>query len=172
MSLAHILSGAWQRSRLQTRSLVRASIGASVGASIYVLALVLGSGTAHGQTSPAHGPEPKKIARNALSADRDGSSATHTGSPGGSVDDYIPLADYLALLGKIAPAAETGARSYMVAFQLRCHRSLSTDELRRAVSRDGGDPVLMQFIRAAQEQDITVRQRLAERINCPAGGGR
>ncbi len=176
MSFAHLLSGAWLRGRRQTRSLVQSSIGstagASVGVSIYLLAIILASGAAHGQTSPAHGPLPKKVEGNASPAVREGGSTTLARSPEDSVVDAIPLADYLALLGKIAPAAETGARSYMVAFQLRCGRPLSTDELRSAVSRDSGDPVLMGFIRAAQVQDITVRQRLAERINCLRGGGR
>lgn len=103
---------------------------------------------------------------------RDRSGGAPAREAEGSLVDDIPLADYLALLGKIAPAAEAGARSYMDAFQLRCRRPLSTDELRRAVSRDNGDPVLMGFIRAAQVQDITARERLSERINCPKGGGR
>lgn len=139
------------------------------------LALSLSGGTAHGQTSPAHGPLPKSVAGKAspaVSADRADSRDTPANARDDSVVDDIPLADYLALLGKIAPSAETGARSYMVAFQLRCGRPLSTGELRHAVSQDSGDPVLMGFIRAAQVQDITARQRLAERITCPMGGGR
>lgn len=176
MSFAYLVSGSWQRRRQQTCTWIRASIRASTGLSIYVSALLsaltLACGTAHGQTSPAHGPLPKLITSKASPAVYEGRSATHTGSPEDSVVDDIPLADYLALLGKIAPAADTGAQSYMAAFQLRCGRALSTDELRRAVSQDNGDPVLMGFIRAAQVQDITAGQRLAERINCPRGGGR
>lgn len=153
----------------------RRQVGSLVWTSIAALAFSLSGGTARGQTSPAHGPLPKSVAGNAspaVSADRADSRNTPANARDDSVVDDIPLADYLALLGKIAPSAETGARSYMDAFQFRCGRPLSTGELRRAVSQDNGDPVLMGFIRAAQVRDITARQRLAERITCPMGGGR
>jgi hypothetical protein len=158
------LHSTWHRCRQQADSLIWASIAA--------LALSLSGGAARGQTSPAHGPLPKSVAGKASPAVSADSHNTPANVRNDSVVDDIPLADYLALLGKIAPSAETGARSYLVAFQLRCGHPLSTGELRRAVSQDSGDPVLMGFIRAAQVQDITARQRLTERITCPMGGGR
>jgi hypothetical protein len=104
---------------------------------------------AFAQTSPATGP---------LTA-----PATHT------ANDDIALADYLGLLGQIAPAAETGARNWLAAMQLRCGRTPPADALRRAISQDGGDPVLMDFIRAAAtQQDAAARKALVARIDCGA----
>lgn len=164
MSFLPLSPGIWLSRHQQVCSWIRASIT--------VLVVSSGGHAALGQTSPAHGPLPKQVAGNAPAVIHSGSSGVLAGTHEDSVVDDIPLADYLALLGKIAPAAETGARSYMAAFQLRCGRALTSDELRRAISQDSGDPVLMGFIRAAQVQDITARQRLAERIRCPVGGGR
>ena len=101
------------------------------------------------QTSPDHGPLPD-------------------GTPGGD----MPLADYLGLLRRIAPAAEEGARDYLTAFAQRCGRPLTTAALRRAMAEGDGDPVLMGLIRARQLQDGAARERLAAQIRCPAGEAR
>ena len=53
----------------------------------------------------------------------------------------MPMADYLGLLARIAPAAEEGARHYLLAFQQRCGQPLSTADLRRAMADGDGDPV-------------------------------
>src|SRR5574338_335411 len=101
------------------------------------------------QTSPAHGPLP----------------ASAPGSmPGG---DDMPLADYLALLRRIAPAAEEGAQDYLAAFAQRCGRPLTMAALRRAMAEGDGDPVLMGLIGARQLQDAAARERLAGQIRCP-----
>ena len=80
----------------------------------------------------------------------------------------IPMADYLALLRQIAPAAEDGARQYLALMQLHCAQAPTTEVLRRAISREGGDPVLMGLIRASQQQDMGARQRLARQFQCPS----
>ncbi|MDR1424108.1 MAG: hypothetical protein LBI92_05855 [Azoarcus sp.] len=98
------------------------------------------------QSSPASGPLPAKAA------------------PG----DEIALADYLALLKQIAPAAEEGARNWLAAVRLRCARDVTPEALRRAISADNGDPVLMDFIRAAARQDSAARNALVARIDCGA----
>ena len=54
--------------------------------------------------------------------------------------DNVPLADYLALLQQISPAAEAGARDYLAAFARRCGRALTPTELRRAMADGDGDP--------------------------------
>ena len=64
--------------------------------------------------------------------------------------EHMPMADYLGLLARIAPAAEEGARHYLLAFQQRCGQPLSTADLRRALADGDGDPVLMAMIRASQ----------------------
>jgi hypothetical protein len=38
------------------------------------------------------------------------------------ITDDMPLADYLALLAQISPAAHEGAQAYLQAFQQRCGR--------------------------------------------------
>jgi len=78
------------------------------------------------------------------------------------------LSDYLKFLGQIAPAAEEGARTYLAAVRLRCRRMPAVDELRRAVSEGGGNPVLMGLIGAAHQQDVTARTRLIGQIQCGA----
>ena len=80
----------------------------------------------------------------------------------------IALADTLALLKQIAPAAGEGARNWLAAVRLRCARDITPDELRRAISQGDGDPVLMGFIRAAAQQDTTARHALVARIECGA----
>lgn len=86
--------------------------------------------------------------------------------------DDIPLADYLGLLQQIAPAAEDGARTYLAGVRLRCGRDLSPAELRRAMAREGGDPVLIGLIRAAHQKDRGVRQQLVTQIQCTRGDSR
>jgi hypothetical protein len=96
-------------------------------------------------------------------------ASTASMPPGG---DDIPLADYLGLLGQIAPAAEHGARAYLQAFRQRCARPLPSAELRQAMSDGDGDPVLMAMIRASHLRDTTALARLGQRIRCERRGGR
>lgn len=86
--------------------------------------------------------------------------------------DHVPLADYLALLRQIAPAAEVGARDYLAAFVQRCGRPLTAAELRRAMADGDGDPALMALIRANYLSDTAGRERLAGQIRCPAKAAR
>ena len=81
--------------------------------------------------------------------------------------DNVPLADYLALLRQIAPAAEAGARDYLAAFARRCGRTLTPAELRRAMADGDGDPALMGLIRANNLGDTAGREQLAGQIPCP-----
>lgn len=81
--------------------------------------------------------------------------------------DNVPLADYLALLREIAPAAEAGARDYLAAFARRCGRALTPAELRRAMADGDGDPALMGLIRANHLGDTAGREQLAGQIRCP-----
>lgn len=119
-------------------------------------ALLLGHGLAasiaHAQTSPAFG---------SLSA-----------APSQDTSGDMPLADYLGLLKQIAPAAESGARTYLGALQLRCGRTLTAAELRQAVSEGEGNPALMGLIRAAHQKDTAARDRLVAQLPCPRGGTR
>ncbi len=85
--------------------------------------------------------------------------------------DDMPLDDYLALLAQISPAARNGAQAYLQAFQQHCGRSLTTAQLRRAVSEGEGDPVLMGMIRASQLQDGTAIQQLGQSIACKPRSG-
>lgn len=85
--------------------------------------------------------------------------------------DDMPLDDYLALLAQISPAARDGAQAYLQSFQQHCGRSLTTAQLRRAVSEGEGDPVLMGMIRASQLQDGTAIQQLGQRIACKPRSG-
>ena len=119
-------------------------------------ALLLGhaltTGAALAQTSPAFG---------LLSA-----------APSQDTSGDMPLADYLGLLKQIAPAAESGARTYLGALQLRCGRVLTTAELRQAVAEGEGNPALMGLIRAAHQKDTVARDRLVAHLPCPRGGPR
>jgi hypothetical protein len=117
-----------------------------------LLGHALATGTALAQTSPAFGP---------LSA-----------APGQDTSGDMPLADYLGLLKQIAPAAESGARTYLGALQLRCDRALTTAELRQAVSEGEGNPALMGLIRAAHQKDSAARDRLVAQLPCPRRGAR
>jgi len=78
----------------------------------------------------------------------------------------MPMADYLALLAQIAPAAEEGAKAYLQAFLQRCGRPLVTADLRRATSDGDGDPVLMAMIRASQLRDATTLALLGAQVAC------
>ena len=82
--------------------------------------------------------------------------------------EHVPLADYLALLRQIAPAAEAGARDYLAAFARHCGRPLTAAELRRAMADGDGDPALMALIRANHLGDTAGREQLAGQIRCPA----
>lgn len=86
--------------------------------------------------------------------------------PASSPSSEIPMADYLALLAQIAPAAREGAEAYLQAFEQRCSRSLSSAQLRRAMSEGSGDPLLMGMIRARQLRDANAVADLARRIEC------
>jgi len=117
-----------------------------------LLGHALAASIAQAQTNPAFGP---------LSA-----------TPGQDTSGDMPLADYLGLLKQIAPAAESGARTYLGALQLRCGRTLTTAELRQAVSEGEGNPALMGLIRAAYQKDAAARDRLVAQLPCPRGGTR
>ena len=105
-----------------------------------------------------------------------GSSAqTASGITPAAADD-VPMDDYLGLLAQISAAAREGAQGYLQAYQRRCGRALTTQELRRAVSDGDGDPVLMGMIRANHpsqqaQRDITLQQ-LSQRIRCDQRSGR
>lgn len=96
----------------------------------------------------------------------------HAATSAPTIVDEISMADYLALLAQIAPAAHEGAGAYLLAHQQRCGRSLSTLELRRAVSGGDGDPVLMAMIRASELRDAASLKQLGQRIDCRSGGAR
>ncbi|NTV71049.1 MAG: hypothetical protein HGA71_12995 [Azonexaceae bacterium] len=93
-------------------------------------------------------------------------------TPSVQPSDNVPLADYLALLRQIAPAAEAGARDYLAAFAQRCGRPLTAAELRRAMADGDGDPALMALIRANHLGDTTGREQLAGQIRCPGKAAR
>lgn len=78
----------------------------------------------------------------------------------------MPLSDYLGLLAQIAPAAQKGAQTYLRAFQQRCGRTLTTAELRRSLSHDDGDPVLMGLIRASHLHDTAARDHWVQQLRC------
>jgi hypothetical protein len=86
--------------------------------------------------------------------------------------EHMPMADYLGLLARIAPAAEEGARHYLLAFQQRCGRPLATADLRRAMSDGDGDPVLMAMIRASHLRDAAALTRLGPSVACDRGAAR
>lgn len=93
-------------------------------------------------------------------------------TPGVQPSDHVPLADYLALLRQIAPAAEAAARDYLAAFARRCGRPLTPAELRRAMADGDGDPALMALIRANHLGDTAGREQLAGQIRCPGKAAR
>ena len=98
-----------------------------------------------------------------------GSSAqTASGITPAAAED-VPMEDYLGLLAQISPAAREGAQAYLQAFQRRCGRALTTQELRRAVSDGDGEPVLMGMIRAnhPSQQSQIGRASCRERVLMP-----
>ena len=95
-----------------------------------------------------------------------GHQAKPPDAQGTQASDNVPLADYLALLRQIAPAAEAGARDYLTAFARRCGRALTPAELRRAMADGDGDPALMALIRANHLGDTAGREQLAGQIRC------
>lgn len=115
---------------------------------------LLGFPTAWAQTHPAEAPLPGKQVSTPV-------------TQGVQSSDNVPLADYLALLRQIAPAAEAGARDYLAAFTRRCGRPLTPAELRHAMADGDGDPALMALIRANQLGDTAGREQLAGQIRCP-----
>ena len=119
------------------------------GVAVALLA-ALPLGAAWAQTSPARGPL----------------------APSPAAADDIPLADYLALLGQIAPAAEAGARAYLAAVARRCGRPLRVEELRRALAQGDGDPALMGLIRAHHLQDAAAQAHWSAQVPCPRGDPR
>lgn len=108
---------------------------------VIVAADCVDAGTARAQTDPSRNPP--------------------------ATDAEMPMADYLALLGRIAPAAEDGARQYLAAFAQRCGRALRTSELRQAFAQGDGDPVLLGLVRASHLQDAAARQQLVQQLRCP-----
>lgn len=87
-------------------------------------------------------------------------------SPSSSGAADIPMANYLALLAQIAPAARDGAEAYLQAVQRQCRINLSSAQLRRAMSEGEGDPVLMGMIRASQLRDAKAIVELGQRMDC------
>ena len=83
-----------------------------------------------------------------------------------AVTGDVPMADYLALLQQIAPAAHQGAQAYLQAHERRCRRSLSSRELRQAMAEGDGDPLLMAMIRASHLKDWPGLTRLREQVSC------
>jgi hypothetical protein len=83
-----------------------------------------------------------------------------------AVTGDVPMADYLALLEQISPAAHQGAQAYLQAHERRCRRSLSSRELRQAMAEGDGDPLLMAMIRASHLQDGPGLTRLGEQVSC------
>lgn len=78
----------------------------------------------------------------------------------------VPMAEYLALLSRVAAPAREGADAYLAAFQARCGRPLTSLELRRAMAAGGGDPTLMAMIRAAATRDQASMLRLRASVSC------
>ena len=134
--------------------------------------------SARAQTSPAFGPlaeAPAPASTPASSPGRSGLNSPASLAPLRAVpaeSDTFAMADYLALLRQIAPAAELGARDYLAAFRLRCGRAMTSAQLRQAFASEPGDPILMGLIRASQRQDMAMRQALLSRVPCPAGAAR
>jgi len=83
-----------------------------------------------------------------------------------AVTGDVPMADYLALLQQISPAAHHGAQAYLQAHERRCRQSLSSRELRQAMAEGDGDPLLMAMIRASHLQDGPGLTRLGEQVSC------
>lgn len=112
----------------------------------------LAVGSALAQTSPAFGPLPLP-------------AAPAASAPSAATEDML-VADYLGLLRQIAPYAEEGARTYLAIMRLRCGRTLTSAELRRAFAEGDGNPTLMGLIRAAYLKDIAARDQLLAQFSC------
>ena len=82
----------------------------------------------------------------------------------------VPMADYLALLSQISPAAYQAAQVYLQAFERRCRRKLSSASLRSALAEGGGEPVLMAMIRASHLQDGPALDGLKQQVPCERRG--
>lgn len=96
---------------------------------------------------------------------------TALATPGQSMAVQPPTEDlsldtYLALLERIAPAARSGAETYLAASRQRCGRQLTVQELRQAVADGAGDPVLMAMMRASAQRDAGLLQRLSASVPC------
>ena len=81
-------------------------------------------------------------------------------------EDNVALGAYLDALAQISPAAREGAAAYLDAYRRRCGRSMRTVELRQAVAKGAGDPVLMAMMRAAAVRDTRTLQRLSDTVSC------
>lgn len=92
--------------------------------------------------------------------------AAAQGQPASSPSPEMPMADYLALLAQIAPAAREGAEAYLQAVQQQCRKTLTSAQLRRALSEGSGDSVLMGMIRASQLRDAKSMAALTQRLDC------
>ena len=108
-----------------------------------------------------------------LHAQTSAATPTVRAGPSAPSANEIPMADYLGLLARISPAARDGAQAYLLAFQQRCGRALTTMELRQAIAQGEGDPVLMAMVRASHpsqqaQRDTTLRQ-LTQSIRCDGG---
>jgi len=102
------------------------------------------------------------------------SPVTQSTSTAASTPDDVPMADYLALLAQISPAARDGAQAYLRAFARRCGRPLTALELRKAIAQGSGDPVLMGMVSASHPSQLAQRDallnQLAQRIRCDGRG--
>jgi hypothetical protein len=82
------------------------------------------------------------------------------------VEAEMPMAEYLALLGQIAPVAQDGAIAYTRAFEARCGRPMTSTQLRRTIAEGSGDPLLWHMMRAARARDSVTLARLGQQISC------
>ena len=83
--------------------------------------------------------------------------------------DDIPMAEYLAMVEQVAPAAREGAERFAAAFHERCGRAIRVGELRAAFSDGAGDPILMGMIRASYAKNATALAHLRASFRCPRG---
>lgn len=92
--------------------------------------------------------------------------AVAQGQTAPSSDSSLPMNDYLGLLAQIAPAAREGAEAYLQAARRKCRATLTSAQLRRAMSGGDGDPILMGMIRASQLRDAKAIVELEARMDC------
>ncbi|MEO8248120.1 MAG: hypothetical protein ABI589_02015 [Burkholderiales bacterium] len=88
---------------------------------------------------------------------------------GSAYQDDVPIAEYLAMVEQVAPAAREGADIFMAAFRERCGRAIRVSELRAAFADGAGDPILMGMIRAAHAKDGAALTHLRAALRCPRG---